>query len=130
MHPWRRRTLILTLSLSMLTACQSIGTNVDEALLPTLHEGEVSYYEVVAKLGKPNRSELRADGTRQITYSYTQTQPNWQSFVWGLAAFQGAHTAETSEVVFEFDKDGRLLTKASSHQQTTVGTGIFSGARQ
>src|SRR5262245_14305279 len=82
-----------------LSGWQSLGTKVDETLLPTFERGKTSFYDVQAACGKPTKVELRADGTRQWVYQYTQTQPKWQSFIPLLDAFEGGQTAETSQTV-------------------------------
>jgi len=85
---------------------------------------------VVAALGTPTSMTLAADGSRQLTYAYTQSQMKWQNFVPVVAMFAQGATAETSQVTLEFDSQGRLTSYTATQGQTQMGTGFTSGARQ
>src|SRR5262245_40579988 len=132
--PQRRRTTLmrgtlLALLLALLTSCYARGTKIPETALATLVPGQTTYAEVAAQWGKPNSNTKREDGTRQVIYSYLQTQRTPWSYVPVAAAFVRAHTAESATVTLEFDAQDRLVTYSATHEQSTVGTGFSSGAR-
>jgi hypothetical protein len=120
---------VLLLS-SLLAACSAIGTKVEEGQLVQFVRGQTTYYEVVATLGKPNQTMRRGDGTRQVIYSYAQTQLKAENFFLVVAAFEQGQTAETTQAVLEFDARDVLLGYTWTQSQTKAGSGFTSGGRQ
>lgn len=116
--------------LAVLSACYAQGTKVDLQQVQQFTEGQTSYVEVIAVLGKPNAETWRPDHTHQALYSYTQSQTKWQSFVPGLAALQQGATAETTTWIFEFDAQHRLVSLQGTQGQTAAGSGFQSGGKQ
>ena len=124
-----RWLMLLCLGLA-LTSCYAMGTKVETDRLTQFERGKTTYYDVVAALGKPTSMALAADGSRQLTYSYSQSQLKWENFVPGLAMFAQGTTAETSQVTLEFDPQGILTSYTATEGQSTTGTGFTSGKRQ
>jgi hypothetical protein len=118
------------LAACLVSGCVATGTRVDEGQLLQFERGRTTYFEVVARLGKPNSSALAADGSRQIAYVYTQQQLKVQNFIPVVALFTQGSTAETSTVTLDFDPHNRLVQFTATQGQTAVGTGFNSGAKQ
>src|SRR5215471_5183249 len=114
--PWRRaslcgscRPLLLCLCL-LLTSCSAMGTKVEADRLTQFERGKTTYHEVVAALGKPTSMTLAADGSRHVTYIYSQNQMKWENFVPIVAMFSQGATAETSTVTLDFDPQDVLIS--------------------
>jgi hypothetical protein len=116
--------------LACLTGCVATGTKVTEEQLFQFQRGHTTYYDVVAQLGQPNQTMLHHDGSREVLYVYSQTQLKPVNFVPFAAMFAQGATSETSTVHLLFDARQVLVSYTASQGQTTLGTGITSGARQ
>jgi len=73
---------------------------------------------------------LAADGSRQVIYSYSHNQMQWENFVPIVAMFSQGATAETTTVTLDFDPTGVLVSYTASEGQTQMGTGFSSGTKQ
>ena len=122
--------VVLVFCLLFFTSCVATGVKVTEEDLFQFHPGTTSYYDIVAKLGKPTQSTRHANGTREAWYVYTQAQLKAINFIPIAATFAQGSTAETTSVALTFDSHDRLVTYAISQGQSTTGSGIFSGAKQ
>jgi hypothetical protein len=110
--------------------CAAYGTKVSEDQLTHFTRGQTTYAEVVQALGPPNQSTLHSDGTRNITYTYLQSQVRAANYIPIVGAFvQGADTEQTN-VVLDFDARSILVSYTSTQGQLGMGTGFASGARQ
>ena len=134
--PWRRarlsgscRPLLLCLCL-LLPSCMATGTKVTTDQLTQFTRGTTTYADVVAALGKPTSMTLAADGSRHVTYLYSQNQMKWETFVPIVAMFSQGATAETTTVTLDFAPTGVLVSYTASEGQTQMGTGFSSGAKQ
>src|SRR5215510_6082936 len=94
-------SLMLLSSTLALTACTATGTKVDQTLLPQF-VAEQPCTAIVQQIDKPpTRATLRADGTRQLLYTYTQTQVNPVNFVPIVDGLLAGSTTEDTQTIFE-----------------------------
>jgi YD repeat-containing protein len=122
-------TMILSSAL-VLTSCIATGTKVDQTLLPQFAAGQPCA-AIVQQIGKPpTRTTIHADGTRQLTYAYTQAQMNPVNFVPVVGGLLAGSTTEDTQTVFECDAQGNLLTYTHTQGQSATGTGFVSGGKQ
>ena len=122
-------TMLLSSTLA-LTSCTATGTKVDQTLLPQFAAGQPCT-AIVQQIGKPpTRATLREDGTRQLTYTYTQAQVNPVNFVPIVGGFLAGSTTEDTQTIFECDRAGNLVTSSHTQGQNATGTGFISGGRQ
>lgn len=113
-----------------LVSCVATGTKVTEEQLFTFQRGHTTYFDVVARLGKPTQTTLLHDGTRQAVYVYTQAQLKPENFIPLVAMFTQGATSETTMVTLDFDARAILTGYTASQGQATTGTGFQSGAKQ
>ena len=86
------RHLSLVVVLGLLAGCVAYGTRVGEEQVTQFERGRTSYFDVVSTLGRPTTMLLHADGTREVTYFYSQSQLKAVNFVPLLAALQQQRT--------------------------------------
>jgi outer membrane protein assembly factor BamE (lipoprotein component of BamABCDE complex) len=116
--------------ISFCSGCIAMGTKVSESQLDTLTRGVTTYSEVVQALGTPTSAMLRPDGSRQATYTYTQSQARVANYIPVVGAFlQGGDTEQTT-VTLEFNTKSVLTAYWATQGKLGVGTGFTSGARQ
>lgn len=114
----------------VLGGCARIGTKVTEEQLLMFERGKTSFYDIQAQLGKPNQTVLHSDGSKEIWYTYSQSQLKAINFVPFAAMFSQGATSETTTVHMLFDPQARLVSYTASQGQTTMGTGFQSGGKQ
>lgn len=114
----------------LLSSCIATGRKVTHQQVSELVPGKTTYPEVIAKLGKPNHSTLRSDGSRSISYFYSQTQMKATSVIPYLNLFMRGSESESSSTSLSFDKDGILTDFSSDAGETSTDTGILGGQRQ
>jgi hypothetical protein len=103
---------------------------VSHETLQQFQRGQTTYTEVVQALGPPTAHTLHADGTRQLVYSYTQSQANAANFLPVVGTFLAGAASEHTIVQMDFDAQGLLTHYTATEGSTAVGTGLSSGARQ
>ncbi len=112
-----RRGVLALAGMMALSAC----ANVDEQALARLQPGRTSVDQAVASLGRPERDETLADGSRILTYvgSHAGTKP--ANFVPGLAYVWGGWDVTSNEAGLMFGSDGMLRFWAwSSNRRTPI----------
>lgn|GEM_PF-1874132 len=111
----------------VLTGCYATGTKVDQTRLVEFTKGTTTCDQVEVALGKANMTLIRDDGSKQLQYSYLQSQLKAESFIpfWGRGV-----DIEQTETIFECTQDGLLATWTSSQGQTKSGQGFGGGAKQ
>ena len=123
------RRLIL-LGCALLAGCVATGTKVTEEQLGAFQRGLTTCPEIVTVLGKPTQSTLHSDGSKELVYSYTQSQVKPINYVPILAAFARGETAETTTVALLCDPRQVLVSYTATSGQSTIGYGLSSGAKQ
>jgi hypothetical protein len=114
----------------LLSGCMASGVKVEEAALRQFQAGVTTYQEVEARLGKANTNAVGFDGTRFLSYNYSASQQHVGNFIPGVSTFIGGETREGTQVLLQFDPQGRLVGYTTSEGQMTTGTGIISGKKQ
>jgi outer membrane protein assembly factor BamE (lipoprotein component of BamABCDE complex) len=130
---WMRLSLAIGICVLvgwLFSGCEARGIKIDQDQLVAMEKGKTTYEQVRLLYGKPQNTLLRDDGSRQVTFDYTQTQRNPLSFIPVAGAFIRSGSTEHASTVFEFDPQGLLLGYSSMQGETVVGTGFVSGARQ
>lgn len=120
----------LVVMLGLLAGCVASGTRVGEEQVAQFERGRTSYFDVVSALGRPTTMLLHTDGTREVTYFYSQSQLKAVNFVPLLAAFQQGTTSEQTTAVFWFDARNTLVNYSLSSGAMRTGYGLQSGGRQ
>jgi len=110
--------------LLVLPSCASSGVRVDQSQLSRFRDGETTYDQAVAALGRPSQVLMPGDGTRTIVYAYFSAQARPESFIPVVGAFVGGSDVENSVVTMRFDRDGVLRNVTSSQGSTGTGRGL------
>ncbi|MHB8389263.1 MAG: outer membrane protein assembly factor BamE domain-containing protein [Acidobacteriaceae bacterium] len=124
------RYLFVGIALLALSGCMSMGTKVDQDQLSQFVKGRTTYAEVVQQLGEPTQNTINSDGTRTITYFYSQSQARAVDFIPVVGAFLGGSTSKDTTVTLNFDRRSLLTNYTATQGGMNVGTGIASGQRQ
>jgi outer membrane protein assembly factor BamE (lipoprotein component of BamABCDE complex) len=124
------RSLFLIVALFALSACVPMGTKVEQEKVSQFVPGKTTYTEVIQQLGEPTQSTMNSDGTRTVTYMYTQSQINAANFIPVVGMFVRGSESENTAVTLNFDKNALLTDFTASEGGTAVGTGLTSGRRQ
>lgn len=94
---------------------------VDADALGQLKSGQTTVAEAISRLGRPDRDETLADGSRLLTYVSLSTMPKPANALPGLVYVWGGWTATTNEAGLMFDPDQRLRFWAwSSNTQVPI----------
>jgi hypothetical protein len=88
----------------ILVSCMSHGTKVDQSKVSGFVKGKTTYNEVIRELGKPTQSMINSNGTRTITYFYSQHQMNAANFIPYVGMFVGGGQSENTSVVAAFSQ--------------------------
>lgn len=121
------RKLVCMLGLTMFIAgCASVGTIVKDDQLKELKRGETTLDNVVSMFGKPVSSVLNSDGTRTISYFYTDNQVRQRTCMPFIRSFMGGADTGNNSVTMRFDGNGKLLDYTASCGEFTTGRGFSS----
>ena len=112
---------------ALLSACAAAGVQVTEDQLSFLKPGHTTVSEVVATLGPPTMQMRNPDGTRTISYVYSEAQTRPETFVPFVGAFVGGVDMRSNLVMLQFDGDGLLLTHTASTSALGSGMNLSSG---
>jgi len=121
-----RRMSVLAI-VAIVSACAATGVQITEEQLSFLKPGKTTIEEAVANLGQPNMNMRKPDGTRMISYVYSEAQARPETFVPIVGAFIGGVDARSNVVMLQFDRDGRLMTHTASSSMFGTGTNFSSG---
>lgn len=124
------RYLAVLLAFFALSACMSYGKKVDQEKVTQFVKGKTTYAEVIQQLGKPTQSTINADGTKTISYDYSQSQVSAASFIPIIGSFVGGTESEHTSVVLTFDEKLVLTTYTAAEGGVSMGTGVTSGRKQ
>ncbi len=124
------KTIFIIATALMLSACVATGKKVTQEKVSQFEIGKTTYQEVIQELGEPTDSTLRSDGSREITYSYAQSQMKAQNFIPYVGGFLGGRESESSFVYMSFNKRGVLTHYSARSGKQSTGTGLISGQRQ
>ncbi len=125
------RYLSLLIAVFALNACvSSMGTKIDQEKLSQFVKGKTTYTEVVQQLGKPAQNTINSDGTRTITYVYTQAHYKAAGFLPFAGAFTKIAESENTTAMLIFDKKSVLTNYTVSEGGSSIGGGFTSGQRQ
>ncbi|MDO8605893.1 MAG: hypothetical protein Q7R40_05115 [Phaeospirillum sp.] len=104
-------------AVAMLAAC----THVNDEALARLRSGKTTVTEAIEALGRPDRDETLADGSRMLTYVTTQAHTRPANMVPGLTYVWGGWDVTADEAGLMFAPDGVLRFYAwSSSRQTPI----------
>ena len=92
------------------SACSTTGVQVSDAQAQQFVVGQSTLSDVEARLGSPTGSSTNSDGTRVISYKLEKNQSDPLAFVPIAGVFSHGSTTNTHEVVFMFDRAGRLMS--------------------
>ncbi|MGH6888443.1 MAG: hypothetical protein ACREHF_04490 [Rhizomicrobium sp.] len=120
------RKLIGALLALALVGCASSGTKVDPARVQAFQKGKTTYTEVLTALGAPQADAVADDGSRTVTYTYTQAQARAIDFVPVVGSLAGGADAKVSGYVFKFDTAGILVSYSAVTGHNSVNTGLFN----
>lgn len=119
--------LLVGLLVVLLSGCAATGVQITEEQLSFLKPGTTTIDEAVANLGQPNMNMRNPDGTRMISYVYSEAQARPETFVPIVGAFIGGVDARSNVVMLQFDRDGKLMTHTASSSMFGTGTNFSSG---
>jgi len=71
----RHTAFFLSVTTIFLAACVSSGTKFNFADIETLTPGVTTDSEAIAKVGKPNLTQMRADGSKLLVWTWVQATP-------------------------------------------------------
>ena len=109
-----------------LAGCVSAGTQVTEQQAQQFKKGETTESQVIAKLGRPTSTTVKANGTRIDTYLFTHATPNAIDYVPFVGLLAGGAHGKSNKVAFTFSKSGILQSYASTTSNVDVHTGILN----
>jgi outer membrane protein assembly factor BamE (lipoprotein component of BamABCDE complex) len=110
-----------------LGGCAASGVQVKEEQLSAFEKGKTTIQDVVAVLGVPTGNTLMPDGSRMISYSYSQAQARPATFIPIIGPLVGGVDARSNMVMLTFDQRGVLKSTMSSSHQHGTGTGFAAG---
>ncbi|NQW81079.1 MAG: hypothetical protein HQ445_07880 [Polaromonas sp.] len=117
-----------------LSACASSGVRVSSDAAASFKTGESTEADIVAKLGKPTGVFI-TNGVRMIQYAGMQYQTRAATFIPVVGLFAGGADMQMSQVLFQFDAQGKLAKTATSEHitesrignTTTTTTNVVNG---
>jgi hypothetical protein len=118
------RTAALAAILAALTACTSVGTQVEKADVDHFQKGTATPAEIVAKLGAPQETGHKDNGDTTLSYVYMKGTPKAATFIPVVGLFAGGADMHSTRVTFEFDPSGHLLTVESAQGDTSGHVGF------
>lgn len=121
------RMAVLLLAV-MVAACAATGVQITEEQLSFLEPGKTTINDAVAKLGSPNLMMRNPDGTRTISYVYSEAQARPETFIPIVGAFVGGADVRSNVVMLQFDGAGRFISHTAAVSAFGTGTNLSSGA--
>jgi outer membrane protein assembly factor BamE (lipoprotein component of BamABCDE complex) len=118
------RSAALAVALAVLTACTTVGTQVEQADVERFQKGVATPTEVVAKLGTPQETGHKDNGDTTLSYVYMKGSPKAATFIPVVGLFAGGADVHSTRVTFEFDPSGHLLTVESAQGDTSGHIGF------
>lgn len=119
--------LLMIVFAMLLSGCAASGIEIKEEQLNFLKIGKSTVQEAIDRLGQPNMIMRNPDGTRMISYIYSEAQTRPETFVPIVGAFIGGMDVRSNMVMLQFDNAGLFLTHSASSFTTGTGTNLSSG---
>lgn len=118
-----KRTLI-AVSLVALSACTTVGTQVEQSQVDQFQRGVTTPVDVQARLGAPQETGHKDNGDTTLSYVYVKGTPKAATFIPVVGIFAGGTDMHQTRVTFEFDPSGHLLTVESAQGDTSGHIGF------
>lgn len=122
-----RTVAIAAIAAFALSGCYTFGTQVSQADASRFKTGVTTESDVVRALGQPQSTARLPDGTRVLTYAWTQAHIKGTSFIPFVGLFAGGVNSEGDEVTLAFGSDGKLSNVSSTHSNTDAHLYPFGG---
>lgn len=107
--------------------CVSVGTQVKPEQVSGFTKGITTFDDVVRRLGQPNTTGTKSNGTRTAVYTYVHSQARPESFIPVVGAFVGGADSTVNTATFTFDLGGKLLEYSMTESNYGSGTGLAGG---
>jgi hypothetical protein len=115
------RQVGIALVAALLASCATSGTRVDPATVATFERSRTTYAEVEAALGQPSLNSVLPDGSRVVSYAYSQVQTRPATFIPVVGLFAGGADVHSESVTFTFSPDGVLRGGTALQGQVSSG---------
>lgn len=122
-----KTTIAATLLSIALAGCVSAGTQVKPEQLSGFTKGVTTFDDVVRRLGQPNTTGTKSNGTRTAVYTYVHAHARPESFIPVVGAFVGGSDSTVNTAEFTFDTGGKLLEYSMTESNYGTGTGLAGG---
>ncbi|CAA7618565.1 conserved exported hypothetical protein [Candidatus Terasakiella magnetica] len=99
-----KHVLAATMGLILLAGC----ARVDDTAMSRFKSGDSTSTEVIAALGKPDRNEVLADGSRMLTYIGSRAHTRIANFAPVAGYIWGGWNVDSEEANLMFSPDDKL----------------------
>lgn len=108
--------------------CASSGVRVKDEQLAEFVPGKTTKQDVIARLGVPTSSMRNSDGSSMIMYTYSEARTRATTFIPIVGLFAGGVDTNATNVMLQFDPEGKLLSHSSSETALGTATGVAAGS--
>lgn len=121
------RVVAALFAIWLMAGCVSTGVRVKDEQLSSFVPGQTTKEEVIAALGKPTTQVRNADGTSMIMYMHAEAKARPETYIPFVGAFVGGADSSSTQVILNFDRDGKLVDHSSAESAYGTGTGLAAG---
>ena len=123
----RRSAFALVVILGLAACTSSGGTQVTQGQINQFQIGKTTYEQVLSALGQPSARGQKADGSKVLVYTHTESTVRGATFVPVVGLFAGGADAHAQSVAFAFDTNNILKDYTTSQAQACTGNGVIGG---
>lgn len=105
--------LIAASTIAILAGCGGVAQDNPDSRIASLQDGQTSYSQALASLGKPYQDYGDQDGSRTVVYEINQQQAGTDTHIPVLGPYTGHITQVQNKLTLKFDPNGVLTSHTS-----------------
>lgn len=109
----------------LMVGCATQGNKIDEEAISKVKKGQTTEAQVVSMLGKPTSSGFSSDGSKMLTFSYTNASANPISFIPYVGMLFSSTDVESQMLYITLDKSGKVADYTYSSSESEMKTGLL-----
>jgi len=111
----KQLTVFALIIVVTLSACASVGTDVNDSQLSAFQIGVTTHADVIRALGPPESEVISTSGSRSMIYVFSHFSTKAATFIPVVGLFAGGAKTQSKAVTIRFDPNGKLAEVTASN---------------
>lgn len=122
--------LVCALVLTISGCISTTGAKVEPDQLVGFEKGVTTEADIVKKLGRPAVSTASSDGSKVLTYAFSNYKVRGATFIPIVGLFAGGTDMQMRTTTFIMGTDGTMTSHQSSDTNMSTGPGVQADAKE